>query len=229
MVRRPDLCQACGRAKPRSLVFCSRFRLLTMSDEETAATHETMEAIGLATRLLMVAAENSKIVPVDIALPITTAIEAAKHATSPRVEAEFWAAFSQLCRVLQPISVTSFSPEYILAANRQRRAYVISSVALLALLLPLSVGGFLVTALNADLANIDEPTGSPSDRAGICTSRRHPRHGSTRSNASSPCSPTSTSSAAAPIAPPPSWRLLSPPTSTPATPTPSPSAGPNRR
>ena len=57
--------------------------------------------------------------------------------------------------------------------------------------------------------------------AGICTSRRHPRHGSTRSSASSRCSPTSRSSAA-PTALPPRWRPPSPPTSTPAMPTPKP-------
>jgi hypothetical protein len=53
-----------------------------MSDEMAAASHETTNAIALAAHLLTVAAENSKTVEEDIALPITTAIEAAEHATS---------------------------------------------------------------------------------------------------------------------------------------------------
>src|ERR1700736_1694855 len=57
------------------------------------------------------------------------------------------------------------------------------------------------------------------------TSRQHPRHGSTRSSASSRCSPINRSSAA-PTALRPRWRPPSPPTSTPAMPTPSPFAGP---
>ncbi len=138
-----------------------------MADEAPGPSHETTEAIGLATRLLTIAAENAKAVPVDIVLPITTAVEAAKNATlSPRVEAEFWAAFTQLGQILRPIPVESFSSNYLSSIKRQQRTYVICSIVLLAMLLPLSICGFIVTAFNADIANIAEATCSSEPALG---------------------------------------------------------------
>jgi len=130
-----------------------------MTDEAFAASRETVNAVGFAAHLLTVAAENSKSISTDIALPITKAMEAAQNGTlGPEIEAEFWAAYSQLCIVLQPISIASLKPDNMSSVRRQRRVYVLCCVLLLAILLPLSSCGFLVTKLNADIADIAEST-----------------------------------------------------------------------
>jgi hypothetical protein len=128
-------------------------------DDELTARYEIHEAIALAARLLTVAAENAKAVTPAIALPITTAIDADQRGSlSPNIESEFWSAFTSLCQIVQPVSAASFTRYYIETTQRHRRNYILSSIGLLIMLLPLSLVGFIVTSITADLTSIAEST-----------------------------------------------------------------------
>lgn len=127
----------------------------TEDDPQYAIT----EAIGIASHLLTVAAEKGKEVERDVALPITTAIEAARHENlNPNIEADFWTAFTKLSKIIEPVSVVSFSPKFIEDTTRYKRNYIIFTAALLVLLMPLSIAGFIVNAINADIAATAEAT-----------------------------------------------------------------------
>jgi hypothetical protein len=126
-----------------------------MADENPHAGRELGKAIGIATHLLTIAAENGKTIEPDIAVPIAEAVQAAQHGTlPPQVGAAFWKAFSRLSQLVQPVSAASFAPEYLRSAKSQQRAYTKWAVGLLLVLVPLSICAFIVSTLNGEITSL---------------------------------------------------------------------------